>query len=306
MPEQEIEILRAGRHKDKNGIEVEFKPTDLEEIASSYDPSHFRAPLIVAHDNRGHSDRSLVDSEFAYGTPKQLRVVGDRLKAVFDKVAPEFKQWVRDGKLLSVSSSVYLRHSPNNPKPGKLSLRHIAALGKSPPAIKGMAPLALSEWEWSFGEEDEEAIASFCGACSLDEAGGILLATEQDKRMDEKEKALADREAALEAREAELRKAEHTSFCEGLKGQLIPAIASVDETVAFMEFLTTAEGNEISFSEDSKQTAIDWFKGLLKRLPQQVAFGEAAGSKDKGKETLPTDAQARSAYENAWKRGNDE
>lgn len=150
---KEIEILRTGTHTSASGITLPVTRDDLEEISNSYNPANFKAPLIVSHNTQGVSDDSLIHSEFAFGAPTKLRVVGDRLKAVFDKIAPEFVQWVRDGKLLSVSSSIYLRNSPNNPTPGRLSLRHIAGLGKSPPAIKGMAPLSLTEIE--FGELEE-------------------------------------------------------------------------------------------------------------------------------------------------------
>ena len=58
--------------------------------------------------------------------------------------------------LLSVSSSLYTPNSAANPYPGKWSLRHIAGLGKEPPAIKGMMPLSLAEF---LAGEQEGAIA---------------------------------------------------------------------------------------------------------------------------------------------------
>jgi hypothetical protein len=277
---KEIEIIRTGTHTSANGITVSFDRTDLEEIAANYNPSHFQAPLIISHDTLGIPDRQLAHSEFAYGAPKALKVVGDRLRAVFDKVAPEFVQWVRDGKLLSVSSSVYLRNSPTNPTPGKLALRHIAGLGSSPPAIKGMEPLSLAELNF---DEVEDGLVTFSEpVVSHDE--GILLAefdTEREKRMDEleqREQGLKEREAAIALREAELRKAEFGSFCEGLKGQLTPAIAPVDDVVSFMEFLALGNPGELSFSEDSK-TPLVWFKNFLRRLPKQVEFGEVVKDK---------------------------
>jgi hypothetical protein len=273
---KEIEIIRAGTHTSANGIVVSFDRSDLEEIAANYNPSHFQAPLIISHDTLGIPDRQLAHSEFAYGAPKALKVVGDRLRAVFDKVAPEFVRWVRDGKLLSVSSSVYLRNSPTNPTPGKLALRHIAGLGSSPPAIKGMEPLSLAELAF---DEGEDGLITFSEpVISHDE--GILLAefdTERDKRMDEleqRENGLKEREAAIALREAELRKAEFNSFCEGLKGQLTPAIAPAEDVVTFMEFLAILPTGELSFSEDSSKTPLTWFKNFLKRLPKQVEFGE--------------------------------
>lgn len=147
MPNLVIEILKAGTHTASNGEVVEFKPEDLQAIATNYNPTNFRAPLIVSHKTNGVDDKKLADTEFAFGFPDALVVAGDRLKAIFSKIAPEFVQWVRDGRLFSVSPSFYLPNSPGNPTPGILSLRHIAALGASPPAIKGLQPLSLSQVE---------------------------------------------------------------------------------------------------------------------------------------------------------------
>lgn len=142
----EIEILRSGTHTSSNGVTMHFGKEDLQEVVDNYNPANFKAPLIISHDTKGISDKELVNSEFAYGTPRALKVVGDRIKAVFDTIAPEFVEWVRQKKLLAISPSFYTRDSIANPTPGKLSLRHIASLGKSAPAIKGMAPLDLSEF----------------------------------------------------------------------------------------------------------------------------------------------------------------
>lgn len=141
----EIEILRSGTHTSSNGVTMHFGKEDLQEVVDNYNPANFKAPLIISHDTKGISDKDLVNSEFAYGVPKTLKIVGDRVKAVFDHIAPEFVEWVRQKKLLAISPSFYTRDSVANPTPGKLSLRHIASLGKSAPAIKGMAPLNLSE-----------------------------------------------------------------------------------------------------------------------------------------------------------------
>lgn len=143
----EIEILRSGTHTSSNGVTMHFGKEDLQEVVDNYDPTNFKAPLIISHETHGISDKELVNTEFAYGTPRALKIVGDRVKAVFDHIAPEFVEWVRQKKLLAISPSFYTRDSIANPTPGKLSLRHIASLGKSAPAIKGMAPLNLSEFK---------------------------------------------------------------------------------------------------------------------------------------------------------------
>lgn len=142
----EIEILRTGTHTASNGHTLTLNQSDLQEIVNTYDPALFRAPLIVSHNTGNFQDRDIVESELAFGTPKFLKRVGDRVKAVFEKIAPQFVEWVRNGSLMNVSSSLYLRESASNPTPGKFHLRHIAALGANPPAIKGLAPLEMHEF----------------------------------------------------------------------------------------------------------------------------------------------------------------
>jgi len=103
--------------------------------------------LIISHDTYGRDDAELAESELAYGYPSGLKQVGNKIVALFERVSPRFKEWWQNGQLLSVSPSLYRPESPNNPYPGKWSLRHIAALGKSPPAQKDLGqPIGLREF----------------------------------------------------------------------------------------------------------------------------------------------------------------
>jgi hypothetical protein len=156
----EFDILAAGSHTSHSGKGVNLSLADLRQVAESYDPQRFRAPLIVT--SPAHSvptaDSEAHAAEFAYGTPDSLRVVGNKLRATFSKLSRKFVDWAREGAILNVSSSLYPPGHPGNPTPGKYSLRHIAGLGATPPAIKNLAPLSLSEWEGegvlNFGEFD--------------------------------------------------------------------------------------------------------------------------------------------------------
>lgn len=65
-------------------------------------------------------------------------------------------EWVKNGNLIAKSASFYEPNSPNNPTPGKWHLRHIAALGEEPPAVKGLKPL---QEEFDFSEA--EGVVSF-------------------------------------------------------------------------------------------------------------------------------------------------
>jgi hypothetical protein len=156
----ELEILSAGRHPQGENKWVNLSVADLEQVAETHDPSRFRAPLIVTSPAHSvpTSDKDAHAAEFAYGTPDRLRVVGNKLLATFSKLSQKFVDWTREGAILNVSSSLYPPGHPGNPTPGKYSLRHIAGLGATPPAIKDLAPLSLSEWEGEgvldFGEFD--------------------------------------------------------------------------------------------------------------------------------------------------------
>ena len=165
-----IEIFKTGCHTANNGVTRTYDLSDLQEVAETYDPTYYKAPLIFnyfaddPHSTLGYDDREIEKSPFAFGTPERVEVSGDRLVAHFDKISPEFVQWNRDGKILSVSASLYPENYSHNPYGDKLSLRHIAALGTEPPAVKGLTPLSLNEelegnWALSLSEFSEEAIA---------------------------------------------------------------------------------------------------------------------------------------------------
>lgn len=185
MANYEIEILKAGNHVSSSGEPCSFGVNELKQVVESYDPNAFKAPLIVSHNTGGKADHDIVNSELAFGFPKELRLVGDRVKAVFEKISPQVVNWVREGRLLGISPSLYKPNSPSNPHPGKWSLRHIAALGKSPPAIKSLSPLALSEaiavdepsdsWAIALSEfepsfSEEGTVDFMCGACAAEKS----------------------------------------------------------------------------------------------------------------------------------------
>lgn len=176
----EVEIFIAGTRPASNGVLTTISPKDLQEVVDTYNPNYFRAPLLVSetvgHDTGNYSDTEVSKSkELCHGIPKQLKRVGSKLYAQFDKVSRNFSQWVRDKQIHSVSSSFYLPNSPNNPYPGQWSLRHIAGLGSTPPACKGLAPLPEppSDWEEfeeftvNFSDYRTEGIADFCNCKNM-------------------------------------------------------------------------------------------------------------------------------------------
>jgi hypothetical protein len=136
-----VEIFSTGKKTSKQGSEQDFPITRLANAVESYNPQNFRAPLIVQHDTKGVPDKAIASHPFCFGFPTQLQLVGDKLKAGFETIAPEFLEWVQNGNLISISPSFYTEDDPRNPTPGQLHLRHIAALGKDNPSCKNLAPL---------------------------------------------------------------------------------------------------------------------------------------------------------------------
>jgi hypothetical protein len=129
-----IEIFKTGTHTDSEGRTREWTEKDLEEIASSYDPAHHEAPVVIGHPE--------TDSP-AYGWVEKLEVEGGRLKAKLKELAPEFVDWVRRGLYKKISISLY----PD------MGLRHVGFLGAAAPAVKGLKSVAFSEkaaWDFSF------------------------------------------------------------------------------------------------------------------------------------------------------------
>jgi DNA-binding phage protein len=148
-----VEIFKAGDHVARNGMQREYSAAELEQVANSYDPAVYRAPLIVEHRTNGVADGEIHKMPWCFGVPSALQVVGNTIKAGFAKIAPEFLEWVENGNLIDVSAGLYPPDDFRNPSPGQWSLRHIAALGSQPPAVKGLKGL-----EELLYAEDEQPI----------------------------------------------------------------------------------------------------------------------------------------------------
>ena len=86
------------------------------------------------------------DSLPAYGWIQGFSKQGGNLYAdvAFTDTA---KDLVKDGHYRKVSISFYSPDSAINPHKGKWSARHLALLGASPPAVKGLEPFSFSEVE---------------------------------------------------------------------------------------------------------------------------------------------------------------
>ena len=131
-----FEIFRTGSHTSLNGQSREFSETDLDSIASSYNPEEHEAPIVI-----GHPDTNAP----AYGWIEKLQRVGDKLIAFPKQVSREFSELVKNGAFKKRSISI----TPD------LKLNHVGFLGAAAPAVKGLKDVEFAE------NPDEEQFASF-------------------------------------------------------------------------------------------------------------------------------------------------
>ncbi|MBF1285737.1 2-oxoacid:acceptor oxidoreductase [Neisseria sicca] len=169
------EIFRAGTRTDANGNTVTITEADLAAAAQAYDPKVHEAPIVVGHPK--------ADAP-AYGWVKSLGVQNGVLTADFAQVDEGFADLVKAGRYKKVSASFYPPTSPNNPKPGVWTLRHVGFLGAQPPAVKGLSAISFAEGEVyvEFAEDAHLQTASllsrfrdwFIGRFGLEEADKVL------------------------------------------------------------------------------------------------------------------------------------
>ena len=134
-----IHVFKTGDQTSAQGVQRTFSDKDLDEVVSTYDPAVHTAPLVI-----GHSGDN--DSVPAFGWIKGFQKQGANLYADVE-FSPTARDLVKDGHYRKVSISFYSPDSAINPSKGKWSARHLALLGASPPAVKGLEPFSFSEAE---------------------------------------------------------------------------------------------------------------------------------------------------------------
>ncbi len=137
-----IHVFKAGDQTSAQGVQRNFSDKDLQQVVDTYDPSIHEAPLVIGHagDN---------DSMPSFGWIKGFAKQGGNLYADVE-FTDAAKDLVKNGHYRKVSISFYSPESTINPHKGKWSARHLALLGASPPAVKGLEPFSFSEAEGVF------------------------------------------------------------------------------------------------------------------------------------------------------------
>jgi hypothetical protein len=148
---QGIELFRAGRQKDSNGVVRTWTNDQLQKIATAYNRVAGRL-----HDAPAVTDKAIIDpndpnapiqighnSQISYGWLTKAYVDGDVLKGDYADVDPHFAEMVNSGRLRKRSISFYPPGHDHNPTPEDWNIRHISYVPV--PAVKGLADHRFSE-----------------------------------------------------------------------------------------------------------------------------------------------------------------
>ncbi len=121
-----FEIFKVGKHTSSNGITKEYSLDHLNQIVANHsDPT----PIVVGHPK---------DNSPAFGWIKNLFVKGNSLFAEASDIIPEFLDLLK--QKIYKNRSVSLKTNDD----GELFLNHVAFLGGTLPAVKGLEELNLS------------------------------------------------------------------------------------------------------------------------------------------------------------------
>jgi hypothetical protein len=132
VPGLRVEVLKVGTFRDMHGRDIPITRADLAELAASYDPARYRAPIVIGHPQI---------EDPSWGTIERFEVDGDSLYAVEGAVDAQFAAFREAGRFAERSLSYFLPQHPNNPTPGKKHPKHCGWLGAVPPAVPGLARL---------------------------------------------------------------------------------------------------------------------------------------------------------------------
>lgn len=135
----EFEIFKTGTHTASNGNTKTFEPSDLQTIASNYNPQHNEAPIVLGHPWN--------DDAPAYGWIKKLKLSDDQETLIAEgELSDELVDLVKEKKYKKRSISLGSDHN----------LLHVGFLGAATPAVKGLADINFSQ------NKDEHSEFEFC------------------------------------------------------------------------------------------------------------------------------------------------
>lgn len=142
-----IHIFSPGKHKSASGHDCEITDQDLRKTAEIFLSNH-RVPLTL-----GHSSYKKHDVLPSMGWFRDVKIDENGNLYGLLEATTAGQNLLDKGYYENFSASFYAPDSPLNPKPGTWTLRHVAALGAEPPALKELDP-ALEIIPEDFSESD--------------------------------------------------------------------------------------------------------------------------------------------------------
>lgn len=130
-----ILIFKAGTRVDANDRTVTIDTDDLIKCATVSNKNGRMVPIVVGHP---------YDDSPAYGWASHLFVVGDQLYATPVFITRALAKDVQRGFYKKVSASFYLPGWERNPYPDVYTLKHIAILGATAPALKDLPNIVFN------------------------------------------------------------------------------------------------------------------------------------------------------------------
>ena len=130
-----LHIFSPGTHTSASGHKVTISEEDLLNTANIFISNH-RVPLCLGHSSFKHND--VVPS---LGWFRDVKVDDNGNLYGLVEATPAGQNLLENGYYENFSASFYSPDSDLNPKPGKCTLRHVAALGGEPPSLKELDPM---------------------------------------------------------------------------------------------------------------------------------------------------------------------
>lgn len=288
-----LHLARVGTFTDMHGQEVELTPALLAQLAASYDPAIYQAPLVVGHPKAnapafGWLDAIEATPEGLFGTPIN--------------VDPAFAAAVNSGRYPKRSLSFWPADHPGSPTPGQPYIRHLGVLGAVPPAIPGLRGADLATPDAGITTLDfsadpitppEEQPMTDPDPVAL--AAQVADLAAQSAALTARETALLAREAEIAAHAVGIRRAEAVAFCDALatKAQIRPTdIPPLAELMLRLDADEPAPCFAAATEPEQAMAPGTWLRAWLASMPPLVELSEVATHGRSGPHTAPTDAEA--------------
>lgn len=293
-----LHLARPGHFTDMHGTPVDLTPELLAQLADSYDPALYAAPLVIGHPQLnapafGHLAKISLDDAGLWGEPIN--------------VDPAFAAAVRDARYPNRSLSFWPADHPGSPTPGQPYIRHLGVLGAVPPAIPGLRGADLAEDDTGITVLDFAAVAVPTTATAVTDApvppsalpeeppmpelDPVALAAQvadlaaQAQALSARETALAEREATAAAQAEGIRRAQAIAFCDELASaaRIRPAdVPALAELVLRLDADAPAPCFAAPDSPEAPLAPGLWLRGWLGQLPPLVELGQVATSRRAG------------------------